>query len=247
MTERIAFFDVDYTICRCYTGFPTTFELIRRGIVKKRRIPVALGYRLGAVFHDGNIRKMYETAVRDVAGSHVDDVSRIGREIFESWVYPQLYVDTLDEIQRVRRDGARVVLISSGPDMVVRAVGEFVRADAVYSNGPVVGADGVLQSIVSEPLCHREGKLVLASAHARDAGVRLEDCAFYSDSSSDLPLMDAVGEAVAVNPDRRLRRIARERGWRVAEFRRTLGVRPPARYASRTGVVVVGDTTATTD
>jgi phosphoserine phosphatase len=64
-------------------------------------------------------------------------------------------------------------------------------------------------------LCYGEGKVERAALLARQQGFRLEESTFYSDSFTDLPLLERVREPVAVNPDLRLSRIAQKRGWRV--------------------------------
>jgi HAD superfamily hydrolase (TIGR01490 family) len=65
------------------------------------------------------------------------------------------------------------------------------------------------------PLCLGEGKLERTRRFAAAQGFALQDATFYTDSISDLPLLDAVGVPVAVNPDPRLRRLAQRRGWRI--------------------------------
>lgn len=69
-----------------------------------------------------------------------------------------------------------------------------------------------------QPLCIGEGKLTRARALAELHGFRLEDATFYSDSITDLPLMELVGVPVAVNPDPRLKRVAERRGWRIERW-----------------------------
>jgi phosphoserine phosphatase len=64
------------------------------------------------------------------------------------------------------------------------------------------------------PLCYGPGKVEVARAFAQARGVSLAQCAFYSDSASDLPMLEAVGRPVAVNPDPRLRRVALGAGGR---------------------------------
>ena len=66
-----------------------------------------------------------------------------------------------------------------------------------------------------QPLCLGDGQVARAERLAREQGFRLEDAVFYTDSMSDLPLLERVAEPVAVNPDPRLRRIAEKRGWRI--------------------------------
>jgi HAD superfamily hydrolase (TIGR01490 family) len=78
--------------------------------------------------------------------------------------------------------------------------------------------DGELTGSFNPPLCYREGKLERAKAFLRSVGATLEQAAFYTDSITDLPLLEAVGQPVVVNPDARLRRAARRRGWLVEDW-----------------------------
>jgi HAD superfamily hydrolase (TIGR01490 family) len=110
----------------------------------------------------------------------------------------------------------------------------IVTGATVYSSRPLAKLLGIPHLVASElevdgrglftgkakhPLCFGEGKLTRATHFARDQGARLEDAVFYTDSVSDLPLLERVGEPVAVNPDPRLARIAKQRGWRIERWR----------------------------
>jgi phosphoserine phosphatase len=77
---------------------------------------------------------------------------------------------------------------------------------------------GLFTGRLREPLCIDDGKVHWASTLARELGVRLDECTFYTDDVGDVPLLELVGEPVAVNPDPRLRRVAVRRGWRVVDF-----------------------------
>ena len=83
--------------------------------------------------------------------------------------------------------------------------------------------DGRFVDDWDRPIPYGENKRVLAEACAARVGAVLRDCTFYSDGISDRPLLEAVGHPVAVNPDPRLRRIARHHGWPVVRWRATLG------------------------
>jgi phosphoserine phosphatase len=69
-----------------------------------------------------------------------------------------------------------------------------------------------------EPLCFGAGKVVAAEAWAARHGVDLADTTFYTDSYTDLPMLERVGRPVAVNPDPRLARTARRRGWPILRW-----------------------------
>ena len=81
----------------------------------------------------------------------------------------------------------------------------------------------------NRPLCYGAGKLERAKALLNALGARLDQVAFYTDSITDLPLLEAVGHPIAVNPDARLRRVARQRGWLIEDW---IGAAAPARHAA---------------
>ncbi|MEP7119307.1 MAG: HAD family phosphatase [Byssovorax sp.] len=77
---------------------------------------------------------------------------------------------------------------------------------------------GVFTGRADAPLCLGEGKVVRAERLAKQLDFKLEDAIFYTDSISDLPLLERVAERVIVNPDPRLRRVAEKRGWRIERW-----------------------------
>jgi HAD superfamily hydrolase (TIGR01490 family) len=79
-------------------------------------------------------------------------------------------------------------------------------------------ADGIFTGRTDPPLCLGEGKVVRAERLAKLLDFKLEDAIFYTDSISDLPLLERVAERVIVNPDPRLRRVAEKRGWRIERW-----------------------------
>jgi HAD superfamily hydrolase (TIGR01490 family) len=78
--------------------------------------------------------------------------------------------------------------------------------------------EGFLTGAFSPPLCYGFGKLERAQALVRSLGGELRRAAFYTDSITDLPLLEAVGQPVVVNPDARLRRVAKRRGWPIENW-----------------------------
>src|SRR5439155_27089132 len=120
-------------------------------------------------------------------------------------------------VSHLRRAGTPVVLLSGGRDFLVAPVARALGAVRWAAVEPEV-QDGVLTGRLREPLCIDDGKVHWASAVARELGVRLDECTFYTADVGDLALLVLVGEPVAVNPDPRLRREAGRRGWRVRDF-----------------------------
>ena len=90
--------------------------------------------------------------------------------------------------------------------------------DGAIATELVVDEEGLLTGQVEEPLCFSEGKVQRAQRHLRSLGLELGDCVFYSDSLSDLPLLEQAGRATAVNPDIRLARKAAAVGIPIADW-----------------------------
>lgn len=221
--KTIAFFDVDGTLLDGISGYYTTLELVRRGILKKRRVLQAIYYKLISTFCKfDDVKKIYEIAISDMAGQSVDKIYQIGNEVFERDIKPKIYQEALDEIQNHKKNGTPVILISSGPTMVIRAIAHFVGADDSFSIGPKI-ENNLLQNKLPSDLAFMEGKIKIAQAQASLRGVELKDCYFYADSVHDIHLLSAVGRPHAINPDRGLKKEALRKGWAIRLFKNTLG------------------------
>lgn len=224
MTPKpIAFFDVDKTLCDGFTGYYTTLELMREGIIHKRRIVQALFYKTwGRLFKKVDVRMMYRLALGDMAGTHIDHIMAIGYRVFERDVKPLLYTEGLEEVRRCQEQGFTVALLSSAPTMLIRHLETFLGAETSFSNGPVI-LEGILQKDIQEPLCYDAGKLTVAQHYAQEKNVSLQDCRYYADGYSDLPLLAAVGHPRPVNADKHLEQEAKKRRWPLLNFTHLLG------------------------
>ena len=120
-------------------------------------------------------------------------------------------------LEQHRQQGELLVLLTSSS----RYASEMARAefglDAVLCQGYEV-KDGRFTGQPLRPLCYAAGKVLVAEAWAKEHGVDLAQCAFYSDSSTDLPMLSRVGRPFAVHPDLRLKRAARSRGWPLLDW-----------------------------
>ena len=110
------------------------------------------------------------------------------------------------------------MLLSSSSCYLGQAVSRELAFDDYVCNRFEVDDAGRYTGRLFEPLCFGPSKVVLAERYVREHGVGLDACTFYSDSHSDLPMLEAVGHPVVVDPDPRLRRHARQRGWPVQDW-----------------------------
>src|SRR5690606_33315392 len=139
------------------------------------------------------------------------------------------------------RAGRNVVVVSSSPVEIVRPLCEYLGLTEVIATLPEVDDGGRYTGNISF-YAYGEGKAEAMWELAERTGLSLEDSFAYSDSLTDLPMLEAVGHPVAVNPDRELRAIAEERDWQILEFERevTVGRRVPKPVPVISGAVAGG-------
>lgn len=215
--QSIAFFDFDHTLINGNSGYYTSLALVRHGILKKRRMLQAVYYSLAALLFQQDVKKIYEIAIADMAGHPLKKILEIGEECFEKEIKKRFFSDGLERLKEHQIKGDRVVILSSGPSMTLAAVTKFLKIDEAYTMGPEM-VDGVLTAKLKLPICHAEGKLIYAEKEAVQFGIPLSKCSFYSDHFSDIPLLEKVGHPYVVNPDKKLKKTANNRGWPVLKF-----------------------------
>ena len=222
MMTPLVFFDVDKTLMAGYSGFYAALRLIRCGAVRKRRLAKAIFYKAISPLYRADVRVIYENLLGDMAGWPLEKVMAIGAQCFEEDLRPRLYQEGLDLVARHREQNHPCYLVSSGPYMVLKALGDYVGANPDWTPCPEV-ENGVLQKRVREPLAYKEGKLQVAAEIAAEQGLSLKDCYFYTDSIDDMGLLEAVGYPHVVNPDRALKRRALAENWPILTFTQCLG------------------------
>ena len=121
-------------------------------------------------------------------------------------------------LERHRTRGDRVVLLTASSIYLSELVQEDLELDDVLCNRFEIDAEGLHTGEAVGALCFGAGKLPYAEAYARSRGVELDDCYFYTDSYSDLPVLERIGHPVVVNPDPRLRTEAERRRWPIESW-----------------------------
>jgi len=136
---------------------------------------------------------------------------------YAACIQPRLYPQALARLAALRRDGARLVLVTGGLDFLVQPLAAELGADLIAPaleerGGAFTGA------LRGEPLTG-EHKSEALRAHAAAHGIDLSQSYAFGDAFGDLPLLECVGHPVAVNADRRLAAIARSRNWQMEDWR----------------------------
>lgn len=224
--RRAAFFDLDKTIIAKSStlAFGRPF---RHGGLISRRASLKAAYAqlvyLVAGADEDQMSRMRDHITEMCTGWDVQQVKDIVAETLHEIVDPLIYDEAAGLIEDHQANGSEVVIVSSSGEEVVEPIGEMVGADRVIATRMVVEEGRYTGQIeyYAYGAAKAEAMRELADAERYD----LADCFAYSDSITDLPMLEAVGHPAAVNPDRALRRIARERGWPVLIFTRPVSLR----------------------
>jgi HAD superfamily hydrolase (TIGR01490 family) len=220
-TPPIAFFDLDETLMRGFSAVVSGVYLLRQGRLNPVRVLLSFyhlaRYRLQLADYDEILRD----GLAPWVGRTQEELRAVSQECFQAVVRERLYQEGLELIAAYREHGARVTLVSSTSPFILREVRDFIGADDALATEFAL-EEGRLTGRRQGPAVYGEGKVVAARNHAEGLGVKLEQCAFYTDSASDLPLLRAVGHPFCVNPDRYLRRACEEHGWPLLLFHATL-------------------------
>ena len=225
-----AFFDVDNTMMVGASIFHFARGLAARKFFTTSDLLKFAGrqlkFRIRGAENIGDVGDARQDALSFVAGRTVEDIVRLGEEIYDELMADKIYPGTRAMAQKHLDAGQRVWLVTATPVELAQVMAS--RLGLTGALGTVAeSVDGVYTGALVGELLHGRAKAAAVRAIAAREGLDLRRCTAYSDSVNDLPMLSAVGTAVAVNPDSELRDIARQRGWKVRDFRvsRTPAVR----------------------
>ena len=227
MTAGAAFFDLDKTIIAKSSTLAYARPLNRAGFLNKRALMKAgLAQAYYAMFgadHD-QIERVREELGEMTKGWDKAELEEMVAETVDEVVSPLVFAEALAIIDEHKRAGRRVVVISSSPEEIVAPFGQYLAVDKVIGTRPAVDDDGRYTGAL-EFYAYGEGKAEAMRHMAEIEGVDLSASYAYSDSMTDLPMLEAVGHPVAVNPDKELRDMAESRDWQILEFARPVTLR----------------------
>lgn len=216
MPRSIAFFDLDRTLLDINSGHLWLLEEFRNGRIRFRQAASAVWWLSRYALGDYNLDAAVERAALLYAGFPADEMEQIVTRWFDKHVKHRLRPGAREAIQRHRGAGDLVVLATTSSQFAAAcARTAFDLDDAVSTSVSIV--DGRLDGTIAASAFGRH-KLARCEAFAHAKEVSLSDCTFYTDSASDLPLLERVGRPVVVHPDRRLRVIATTRGWPIQDW-----------------------------
>lgn len=213
-----AFFDMDKTLLRVDTAMSWTKFLFRRGELSPRMLAKAIYwsslYKLALLDMEG----VFTHLCRDLEGDSERDMIGKSELFYREHIAHQIAPGAREAVEHHRREGHTVVLATGSTCYAARPVAQAVGIDHVLSSELEVDAASGAFTGKPRALCFGHHKVSLAEAWATRKGVDLRRSWFYSDSYNDLPMLERVGTPIAVNPDPRLRRHAKQRGWPIRNW-----------------------------
>ena len=216
---KAAFFDLDNTLIGGDSDYLWGEHLAHLGVV-----PAAEHRRQNGIF-----MRAYQRGTLDVdefLAFQLDPLRRHPMRQLEAWradfvetaIAPLVLPKALDLLDRHRRRGDSLIIITSTNRFIGEPIARMLGVDHLLATELEILADR-FTGRVSGPPCAGEGKVIHARRWADAHEASLAEVPFYTDSISDLPLMEAVASPIAVDPDQRLESVAKRRGWKIISLR----------------------------
>jgi HAD superfamily hydrolase (TIGR01490 family) len=219
--NAMAFYDLDGTLISSNVVTQYAF------FVRKHPSRVAAAIRYAALLAsapaliaiDACSRKAFNRVFyRAYRGMRRDWLLDLAGELFETVVRPAIFPGAKALVEADRARGLRTVLVTGSPDFALGPVASYFGFDDVISNR-LLFEDGSATGGIAPPVIAGKEKVTAMLELSRARGAEPSASRAYSDSFSDVSMLEAVGRPSAVNPDRRLKRIARDRGWPVLDLK----------------------------
>jgi HAD superfamily hydrolase (TIGR01490 family) len=219
LSPSAAFFDLDRTVIRRSSVLALAGSFRRVGLISRLDLAKSVFWQALFVLRGASaerVRSAAEDGMRILDGFSVEDMRRLVGDAMEPVLRPLVYDEPLHLVRRHRGQGERVYIVSATLQEIVEHIADDLGFDgAIGSTCEIV--DGVYTGRTLRA-AHGRGKASAVRELAAAEGIDLAASTAYSDSYTDVPFLETVGHPVAANPDRKLRRIARHRGWPVVDF-----------------------------
>lgn len=235
-----AFFDLDKTTIAdaALFAFGSTLRdagLLNTGLVL-RAVWGRLVFKYLGADHD-RMEDMRNNALKLCTGWDKRHMSEIVTEALEDVIDPIVYREAVDEIAAHKAAGHKVFMVSASPEEIVVPLSKHLGADGAVATIAATDRNGKYTGDV-EFYSYGPYKVDAMEALALEHDLDLDECYAYTDSITDVPMLEAVGHPIVVNPDRGLARIAAEREWEVRSFSTTMSLGERVGDHAKTGALV---------
>ncbi len=219
---QIAVVDVDKTLVAGSTG-PLLAKHAARGLAALRVVPKLLALSTRLASSPDLAGEMAVLGSSLFAGKEPEEARELVERCFRKEIRPRLFRWMVDRIREHQAAGTRIWIAAPVPQPLADILKGELSAEKVFGVDVERDSRGRLTDRIVQPLCYREGKRDVVLAALSKEGISPARVRFYTDSDSDIPLLEAVGEPVCVNPTPKLETLARSKGWPIERFTETIG------------------------
>jgi HAD superfamily hydrolase (TIGR01490 family) len=232
--RQAAFFDLDKTILAKSSTLAFSRSFQAGGLISRRAVLRSaysqFVYLVGGADHD-QMEKLRKFMSDLCTGWDVETVKEIVADTIHNVVDPLVYDEAVSLINEHHLAGRDVIIVSTSGAEVVGPIGEMLGADRVIATRMEV-ADGKYTGTI-EYYVYAEEKANAIRGLGAERGYDLSRCYAYSDSITDVSMLEAVGHPHAVNPDKELRKVAQANGWPVLVFTKPVALRASTQLTSK--------------
>ncbi len=218
--DYVAFYDLDHTILEDNSATHLVREARKRGIMGKRlfryAVLISILYKLGI----GNSTKMIIRMLSWLKGLKADTIYQLSEEVFSEHIVEKFRPEILETIQEHKSRKGGVVLLSSASEPICKPVAKYLEMDDLICT-QLESHDGILTGTTRGKLVYAKEKETRLRSYCKKHGYSEADAYYYGDSFTDEHVMKAVGHPIAVDPDKRLLKIALKNGWTIMSRNRS--------------------------
>jgi HAD superfamily hydrolase (TIGR01490 family) len=215
----LALFDLDNTLLSDDSDFLWGCFLVEKGLVDKKSYDEA-NQRFYAEYKQGtlDIFEFLAFSLQPLTQFSIEQLNTLHKEFMQKYIAPAMTEKGKTQIKQHRDNGDTVVIITATNQFVTQPIADAFMVDDLIATTPEI-IDGKYTGKVAGTPCFQEGKITRLNEWLEKTSHSLQDSVFYSDSHNDLPLLEKVTTAIAVDPDDQLKTIALERNWEIRSFR----------------------------
>jgi HAD superfamily hydrolase (TIGR01490 family) len=233
-----AFFDLDRTLIAGSSAYHFGRAVYKAGGLSRRRLAGdalrQIRFRVRGST-DARVNALLDRVMESIKGRRVVDLARLTPDMLAG-ILPRIYPQMMAVVREHQDAGRRCYIVTAASQEVVDVLAQVLAMEGAIGTRSEI-KDGVYTGSLDGPFAYGEGKAKALREFATRAGIDLSASWAYSDSASDLPMLEAVGHPVAVNPDAELAQVARREGWEMLRFEK-LGQR--LRFAGAVLAAAVG-------
>jgi len=217
MKKYVAFFDLDLTLISKVSGKILMQQAYKNGILSTNHIFQGIAFSILHKFNLMNPDRIMEKMVNNLKGLSESTIKKLVNKIFDNQFKSSIRKKSFDEIKQHKSNHGKTVILSASLPYICEPLKEILEMDDIICSSLEV-KDGYFTGKPNGGFCYGQEKYYRAIQYCEENNFSFTDAYFYSDSISDLPLLQVVGNPMCVCPDASLRQIAERSSWTICDW-----------------------------